>query len=82
LLWQRLFFDTITVTTDKAATLAQAEKLQINFRNFGNGKLGISVMRPQTLKMLNDLGGVQSGTWQVLTACQWRGLEDIEIPAN
>ncbi len=50
------FFDSITVNTDKAAEIIKAaEALAINFRVFGNNKLGISLNEPTTLADVDDI---------------------------
>ena len=50
------FFDTIVVTTDKAtAIVAEAEKLQMNFRILGNNKLGISLNETVTAQDIETI---------------------------
>jgi glycine dehydrogenase len=44
------FFDTLTVTTDKASEIInQADQMQINFRPLGNSKLGLSLNETTSL---------------------------------
>lgn len=49
-------FDTLTITTDKAAAiLTQAELLHINFRNLGGNKIGVSLNETTTLEDLETI---------------------------
>lgn len=79
------FFDTITVTTDKAsAILAQAEQMQMNFRNFANGKLGVSLNETTTLEDIEmiwtafNLGKAPGFTALAVD----ESLKDIELPTG
>ena len=51
------FFDTLTITpkSDSQSVLAAAAKLRINLRDFGNGKLGVSLDETITERDLRDL---------------------------
>jgi glycine dehydrogenase len=54
-----IYFETLTVVTDKTAKLVQAaEAAGINLRNFANGAIGISLNETTTAKDLENLYGV------------------------
>lgn len=79
-----VFFDTITLKTDKAsAILLEAEKSHINFRNFGRNKLGISLNETTSLEDVEAIwdvfaGGKKSG----LSAAKIdQALNDMELPS-
>lgn len=78
------FFDTITVTSDKAtAIVAQADKMQMNFRNFGNGKLGISLNETTTLEDVEMIwAAFNLGNMAPFTALSIdEAMKDVETPA-
>ena len=78
------FFDTITVTSDKAAAIvAQADKMQMNFRNFGNGKLGISLNETTTLEDVEMIwAAFNLGNMAPFTALSIdEAMKDVETPA-
>ncbi len=82
---QASFFDTITVTTDKAAAIiAQADQMQINFRNFGSNKLGISLNETTSLEDVEHIwAAFNLGKTLSFTAVEIdQQLGDIELPAN
>ncbi|WP_413944053.1 aminomethyl-transferring glycine dehydrogenase [Bdellovibrio sp. HCB-162] len=79
------FFDTVTVTTDKAAAIvAQADKMQINFRNYGNNKLGISLNETTTLEDVEMIwAAFNLGNMAGFTALSVdEALKDIELPTK
>lgn len=79
------FFDTITVTTDKAAAIiAQADQMQINFRNYGSNKLGISLNETTSLEDVEHIWtAFNLGKTPSFTASEIdQQLGDIELPAN
>lgn len=79
------FFDTVTVTTDKAATiLTQADQMQINFRNLGGGKLGISLNETTSLEDVEMIWtAFNLGKAPGFTAASIdETLGDISVPAN
>ncbi len=79
------FFDTITVTTDRAASIvAQADKMQINFRNFGNNKLSISLNETTTLEDVEMIwAAFNLGNMAGFTALSVdEALGDIAVPAK
>lgn len=76
-------FDTLTVTTDKAANiLTQAEKMQMNFRNFGGNKLGVSLNETTTLEDVEMIwAAFNLGNMSGFTALSIdEALKDVELP--
>ncbi|WP_041576958.1 aminomethyl-transferring glycine dehydrogenase [Bdellovibrio bacteriovorus] len=77
-------FDTVTVKTDKAAEIiAQAEKLQMNFRNYGGGKLGVSLNEATTLEDVENIwAAFNLGKAAGFTALSVdESLADVTLPA-
>lgn len=77
------FFDTITVTTDKALTIiAQAEKMHLNFRNFGNGKLGVALNETTNFEDIEMIwAAFNLGNMAGFTALSIdEALSDIQMP--
>lgn len=77
------YFDTITVTTDKAAEiLAQAEKMGMNFRLINDGKLGLSL---DEVTEMDDVAAIWTAFNQGQpTSVNWlsldAALDDLKLP--
>ncbi|NUN05924.1 MAG: aminomethyl-transferring glycine dehydrogenase [Bdellovibrio sp.] len=77
------FFDTLTVTTDKAsAIVAQAVKMEINFRQFDGGKLGISLNETTSMEDVDAiLTAFNMGAKPAFTAASLEAaMKDITVP--
>lgn len=78
-------FDTVTVTTDKAAAIvAQAEKMEMNFRQLGNNKIGISLNETTTLADIDAIWtAFNLGQKPGFTAATLEdSLKDAALPAS
>lgn len=79
------FFDTVTVTTDKAAAIiTQAEKMQMNFRNFADNKISISLNETTSLEDIEMIwAAFNLGIMAGFTALSVdETLKDIELPTS
>jgi glycine dehydrogenase len=76
------FFDTITVTTDKAAgIITKAESMQMNFRNFGGNKLGVSLNETTTMADVEAIWEAFSGAKATFTAASIdQAMGDVTLP--
>jgi glycine dehydrogenase (decarboxylating) len=76
------FFDTVTVTTDKAAAIiTKSESMQMNFRNFGGGKLGVSLNETTTLEDVAMIWEAFSGSKAAFTPESIdQAMGDITLP--
>ncbi|MGZ3775091.1 MAG: aminomethyl-transferring glycine dehydrogenase [Bdellovibrio sp.] len=78
-------FDTVTITTDKAANIiAQAEKMQMNFRNFGSNKIGVSLNETTTLEDVEMIwAAFNLGNMASFTALSVdEAMKNVELPAG
>ncbi|AHI04993.1 glycine dehydrogenase [Bdellovibrio bacteriovorus W] len=77
------FFDTLTVSTDKAATIiAQAEKLEMNFRKFSDNRISISLNETTSLEDVETIWMAFNGGNKVsFTALEVdQALNDVQWP--
>lgn len=77
------FFDTLTVSTDKAATIiAQAEKLEMNFRKFSDNRISISLNETTSLEDVETIwmtfNGGNKASFTALEVDQ--ALNDVQWP--
>lgn len=81
------FFDTVTILLAPEAAakvIALAEKSQMNFRDFGGGKLGVSLNETSTLEEVEIIWtAFNGGTSAGFTALSIdETLKDVELPAK
>jgi len=77
------FFDTLTVQADENRVKASAEKRQVNFRYFGDGRVGISfdeAKTPDDLRLVLDIFAEATGHQSGFDVEQAAAAVKVELP--